>query len=247
VLPSTLAEVYLVIRFRQLAAYKGHTEIVKLLLKAGAKVDAWVGRAGTALLAAANRGHGIIVKDLLDYGTDPNERIFDNGTAIAQAAQHGHTEVVHLLLIGGADPYQNSGKRGNALSLAVEAGNQATCCAILEHSALDGSQQRDSLDYAAQAASQGHGEILELLFQHGTQHSVSILAATAGSGNVTLLESVLNRGTSLEAKRFYNPLAEAAASGSLHVVERLLSLGLRSTYIISTVAPHCNVQLRAVT
>jgi ankyrin repeat protein len=208
----------------QVAAYHGHTEIVKQLLKAGAKVDARGVRAGTALLAAANRGHVVIVKDLLNNGADPNSLAFDNGTAIAQAAQHGHTEVVHLLLFCGADPYQNSGKCGNALSLAVQAGNQAICRAILEHSALDGSQQRDSLDYAAQAASQGHGEILELLFQHGTQHSVSILAAAAGSGNVTLLQSVLNRGASLEAERFYNPLAEAAASGSFHVVERLLAL-----------------------
>jgi len=56
------------------AAFMGETEVVRLLIAAGADVNARNGDKGTALHAAAFFGHPDIVKLLLDHGADVNIR-----------------------------------------------------------------------------------------------------------------------------------------------------------------------------
>ncbi|KAF3386635.1 Ankyrin repeat domain-containing protein 50 [Penicillium rolfsii] len=57
----------------QAAAFRGHVEIVRLLLDQGTEVNAQGGQSGgTALWAAASRGHTEIVQLLLDHGADIN-------------------------------------------------------------------------------------------------------------------------------------------------------------------------------
>jgi len=51
-----------------LASYNGHTEIVKLLLDAGGKIDAATTNKATALVLASLKGHAGVVKLLLDAG-----------------------------------------------------------------------------------------------------------------------------------------------------------------------------------
>ncbi|KAE9567466.1 hypothetical protein CGMCC3_g16399 [Colletotrichum fructicola] len=58
----------------QAASYRGHQEIVKLLLNQGADVNAQGGGYGNALQAASYRGHQEIIQLLLNQGADVKEQ-----------------------------------------------------------------------------------------------------------------------------------------------------------------------------
>lgn len=93
-----------------LAAVSGRTEIVRLLLEAGATPDTesrgQPGSAGLPLCAAASWDHDGVVRELLAHGTDPDRRE-DDGTAhtpLLWAAGGGHHGTAVLLLTAHADP-----------------------------------------------------------------------------------------------------------------------------------------------
>jgi ankyrin repeat protein len=111
------------------AAAQGHSEVVGILLKAGADfqarslsyVQTVVGeetqRAGreelnydvirggsTPLLFAARNGDVASARLLLEAGADPNDALPDGTSALVLAAHSGHGDVGKLLLEKGADP-----------------------------------------------------------------------------------------------------------------------------------------------
>lgn len=88
------------------AAVQGETEIVRMLLGAGADPnrESEGETEGTPLCAAASWGRTEIVRLLLQHGADPNA-IEHKGpmTALKWAMQNGHADVVAVLLEAGAD------------------------------------------------------------------------------------------------------------------------------------------------
>lgn len=83
------------------AASGGHTGVIRLLLAAGAKVDAPEDEGQTALMLAARAGHTESVRLLLEAGADKSYRAGPGefaGTAEEVAARAGHSEVSELIL-----------------------------------------------------------------------------------------------------------------------------------------------------
>jgi ankyrin repeat protein len=74
------------------ASENGHTEVVQLLLNAGADVHA---EYDAALRWASVRGHKEVIQLLLNIGADVYA---EHDWAIRWASYSGHTEVVRLLL-----------------------------------------------------------------------------------------------------------------------------------------------------
>lgn len=85
------------------AADAGDTELVELLLTAGADISLQDANGQTALHLAAASGHVDIVRLLLRAGADVNAQDPSGWTPINQAATVGHAEVVQVLLQAGAD------------------------------------------------------------------------------------------------------------------------------------------------
>ncbi len=89
------------------AAVDGHTDLVRLLLEAGAGPDAesaGPGSEGTPLCAAACWGHVGTVRVLLAHGADPGLRE-EGGRGLAPldwALHGGHEETVQVLVAAGA-------------------------------------------------------------------------------------------------------------------------------------------------
>ena len=93
------------------ACFQGHTQIVQLLIDAGAdpdspfeidvadeKVKQW----GHPLWLAANRGHYDVVKLLLERGANPNTAVYASGNAVCWAYQYGHKQIADLMFQHGA-------------------------------------------------------------------------------------------------------------------------------------------------
>lgn len=80
----------------------GHIEVMKLLIKAGANVNAKSSFGWTALMGAANAGSIEAVKLLLKSGANPKHRSADKDTALSRAKEAGYADVVKLLREAGA-------------------------------------------------------------------------------------------------------------------------------------------------
>ena len=93
------------------AASAGHTEIVKILIDAGADVNAKTNPCiivnstfgeDTALMQAAIEGHCEVIKMLIKAGADVNAKDALNQTALTKAGNFGQMEVAEILKAAGA-------------------------------------------------------------------------------------------------------------------------------------------------
>ncbi len=118
----------------QAAAEAGHAELVRLLLRKGALVDARQPgttriNAGTALQLAAARGDVDMVEMLLAAGADVDAPPAPHGgrTALQAAAEGGHLTVLQLLLGADADVNAAPAYQGSktVMQSAVAGGNLA--------------------------------------------------------------------------------------------------------------------------
>ena len=158
------------------AAEKGHVEVVRLLLEAGAKQDAVDSNGATALHRAAKRGHSEVVRLLLEAGADTGRTNDVTVTALHLAARGGHLEVVRLLLETGAkqDVVDSNGK--TVLHCSAESGHLEVVRLLLED--LEAGAKQDAIDSDGvttmillvaldAAARRGHSEVVRLLRQAG--------------------------------------------------------------------------------
>jgi hypothetical protein len=79
------------------AACNGKTECVRLLIDAGADVNAQSCNQSTALHCAAEYGHTEIVELLLEADADPNVKDFKGKTPLDWAVWNNHQDIVDLL------------------------------------------------------------------------------------------------------------------------------------------------------
>ena len=88
-----------------MAAQNGHTEIVEVLINAGADLDAVRAENGvTALFLAAQAGRVLVVEALISAGADVNKPSDTKLTPLMVASENGHSAIVETLLLAGADP-----------------------------------------------------------------------------------------------------------------------------------------------
>ena len=135
------------------ASRNGNAEVVKILLKHGAKVDTTEKKGQTALMWAAAEGNAQAVQVLIDAGADLRRELKSGFNAMMFAAREGRLDVVSRLLDAGVDVHavmgndkgQGRGPRPgtSAMMLAVESGHFELALFLVEHGANPNDQRSD--------------------------------------------------------------------------------------------------------
>jgi ankyrin repeat protein len=114
------------------ATWSGHADVVRLLVNAGADVDAKAfDEDETPLQQTAWHGHHSCVELLLKAEAEVNLQNAVGHTALHQAASNGHESVVRLLLEYEADP-QIVDKHGQTARVLAEANEHGTTASMLK-------------------------------------------------------------------------------------------------------------------
>ena len=145
----------------ELAAAKGHTEIMKMLIEAGAD------KRSKALLEAAKNGHVDAVRFLLAAGVTElvNPKYSGTTTPLMLAAKGGHKAVAELLLDAGADVFYSDAANYTALYYAVDGGHADIVKMFLERDS--GCFYGRGESFIEAAARKGNAEIMQMLLDRG--------------------------------------------------------------------------------
>ncbi|MEM9595989.1 MAG: ankyrin repeat domain-containing protein [Acidobacteriota bacterium] len=104
-----------------LAAELGHTEIVRLLVEAGADPD--IGGATSPLEAAVLEGKPELVEILISAGANVNQRVAEGFTPLMTAAVAGYEDIASMLLRAGGRPRARNEDGYTAIDLAMAEGH----------------------------------------------------------------------------------------------------------------------------
>eukprot|EP00435_Cladocopium_sp_Y103_P039169 s837_g10.t1 len=151
------------------AAKCGHVEAMRLLLEAGAEIDARTKHGSAPLHLAAERGHLAAVQCLVEAGApkDPVNYICEI-TPLGLAAAYGHQKVVRFLLEAGADKDHPTTDIGRTpLHFAIMVRNLEVVRILLEFGANKNQATHGGTTPLCQAAQQGNNGIVCLLVAAG--------------------------------------------------------------------------------
>jgi uncharacterized protein len=135
-----------------LAAYGGHSDVVRLLLSRGADPNKSGGRFGdTALMWACYRGFYATAAALLSGGADPNRQAPSGATALHWAARRDRETMLALLVSSGAELDHPDRYGRTALIIAVRSRSTRAVRFLLSEGArsdLSDIYGKTAMDYA---------------------------------------------------------------------------------------------------
>lgn len=212
------------------AAGLGLERVVKLLLDAGADVNAHSELWGSALQIASHHGHELTVKLLLEAGAEVNAQCSRfEGTALWEASCCGHEPLVKLLLNVGADVNAQSRGQLDALGAASYKDHKQIVKLLLDAGAnvdAHGSIYNASALWAA--SNWGHEQIVELLLKAGADVNArcrdhkTALEAASFEGHERIVKLLLDSGADVDLQ---GTLSAASYRGHERIIKLLLDAG----------------------
>ncbi len=209
----------------QHAAAIGSVHEVRRHLSAGADVNAR-DRGWTALALAAEYGRGDVIPILIEAGAEVDD-IGSNTkhvTPLALAARGGNDQAVAALLDAGANPEVRGAPPSEmpALEAAVAGRHLSTVRLLLSRGASPDGEGEPKWPPLVRAATNNDVAIIRELLEHGAGENREVLNLAADYATdqsaVKAYETLVDAGAETE-------LIDAAAAGSLRVVDRLLNEG----------------------
>ncbi|XP_067012508.1 protein TANC2 isoform X2 [Anabrus simplex] len=224
-----------------LASTRGHCEVVRQLVAAGASL----GHADTAgqcpLVHAARNGRLNVVGYLLacDWVLRSPEQEVELGEAAQQAlvaaAAQGHVEIVEYLLDMAEVKADASDSLTGETALTVAAANgcHAACTALLVRGASISAVNRKEMSPLLLAVKEGHWAVAERLLQHHAPLEQcdpvgrSPLMLAAAEGHVGLIELLLDKGACMlrQDREGLTALGWACLRGRVQATQCLLDRG----------------------
>lgn len=221
-------------KWMEMAAIGGHKELVDLLLKRGADVNALSPNSeyGSALHAAAYEGHMEVVKLLLASSANLNYYHPKYGTPLQAAVSEGHRDIVELLIDRGAKVNGKGAIYGTALQSAAHRGFDEIVEILMEKGAKVNAKG-DHLGSALYAAnSAGHTNV-QIILKKSNARSIPPTFRHRKSRDhaLDLIEREVKMGRQLGVEkrvgRIRENMMEAILSRNEKKLEWCLDIGIR--------------------
>jgi ankyrin repeat protein len=193
-------------------------EVVRLLIGAGAKVDAPDGEGRTAILGAV-RGPKGVVELLLKHGASLKVRGKDGRTLLHVAAAAGSLEVVDLLLAKGLDPNLLDHRNRTALS---QAGRVDVARRLLQAKVKLDHRDSDGMSALAHALWRDDLAVAEFLRKQGAKLDLHTAAAL---GDREAIARLATKATLKSLAHLATPLQWAVRAKQVGAASKLLGLG----------------------
>ncbi|XP_060712963.1 ankyrin repeat domain-containing protein 6b isoform X3 [Hemiscyllium ocellatum] len=155
-----------------LAAYKGHIDVVRILLKASCDLDIQDDSEQTALHRAAVVGNTEVISALILEGCALDRQDKDGNTALHEACWHGFSQSVKLLVKAGANVHAKNQMGDTCLHIATRY-NHVTIIRILLSAFCSVSERNQAGDSPLHiAAALNHKKIARLLLEAGADSNI---------------------------------------------------------------------------
>ena len=196
------------------AAIKGHVEVVKMLLDAGADIEKTTSGI-TPLCWAADNGKTEVVKLLLERGANVNAIGKKNAPALYHAADIGYKDLVNVLLENGADVNVQTDDEYRWTPLHVAVSSRFS-------------------PYGVKNQEENRAEIVRFILESGADVGIpeesngfTPLHLACNVGRSNLAEMLLDHGAEINAKdkNGMTPLHWAVAEEQMGCVQILLDRG----------------------
>jgi ankyrin repeat protein len=212
---------------------RGRLDIMKLLLRHHAFIDARDGQGYTPLIWASLVGKLDVVRILLRNGASVDSYNSRGWTALILASQNGHLDVVRLLLQSGAavDVHNDDGL--TALMFATKMRQLDVVRLLLQSGAAVNAHCNGGWTALMLASETGHLDVIHLLLQIGaavdahSDNGYNSLMAASHEGHLDVVRLLLQSGAAVDAhdNKVWTSLMLASENGQLDVVRLLLQSG----------------------
>ena len=191
-----------------IAAYKGHLDSVKILLRYNADIEARgtlkienneVIEGCTPLWAAASAGRLDVVKLLIEQNADVDGRTSTGSTPLRTAAINGHLDVVRCLVESGADVNARNDYESTPLMAACYYGHVSVVTYLINKGAFMDLQYQDSGNTALHdAVKRGYLEMVSQLLSRGASQlpnnqGLTPLLHACDLRSIEMVEYLINR------------------------------------------------------
>jgi ankyrin repeat protein len=225
-------------RFLDVACLFGSLEVVKLLVKAGARVEAQAGQELAGLALAASRGRVEVVKYLVEEAGADVHLIDSKGmTLVMGAAERGHAELMaYLLGRPGIDIEAKTEEGSRALDLACRRGHLEVVKLLVAAGADLRRQGGEECGVLTSAALGGKLDVVKYLVEeagaderHFSPGRMTALMWAIEQGDMGVVRYLVGRpATDLDAKNVAGQSAVniACRTGHLEIVKLLVAAGV---------------------
>ncbi|XP_017158522.1 kinase D-interacting substrate of 220 kDa-like [Poecilia reticulata] len=226
------------------AAYKGRTEVARLLLdrEANPNITGQVQKTKIIslfitlkLIWASRKGNYDSVMHLLANGADVDQEGANSMTALIVAVKGGHTDVVKELLKRNPNVNMTDKDGNTALAIAAKEGHTEIVQDLLDAGTYVNNPDRSGETVLIGAVRGGHVEIVQALLNKYAdvdvrgQDGKTALYWAVEKGNAAMVRDILqcNPDTENSTKDGETPLIKATKMRSIDVVELLLDKGAK--------------------
>jgi len=214
-----------------LACYKGHLDMVRFLLEAGADQEHKTDEMHTALMEASMDGHVEVARLLLDSGAQVNMPTDSFESPLTLAACGGHVDLAMLLIERGANIEEVNDEGYTPLMEAAREGHDEMVSLLLTQGANINAQTEETQETALTlACCGGFLEVADYLIKHGADIELGAstpLMEAAQEGHLDLVKFLLENKADVHAQTQTGDtaLTYACENGHTDVAEVLLYFG----------------------
>ncbi|GFY68105.1 ankyrin-3 [Trichonephila inaurata madagascariensis] len=218
------------------AADNGHLEVVKILIRSGADVNARTVSDSTPLHSAVQSGDEEIVECLLRHGAEVNASMLNLSLPLSHAAEEGRVTIAKLLLRYGAVVDLDTDLGQTPLQFAAQNGHFDFVKLLLERGAIVNKKNKKNDNGTAlhYSSGNGHSEVVKLLIQNDADIEAkdfsdsTPLHVAVEQGHEDVVKILIDQGVDVHSKDALGSTAlfSAAYHGHKVIVELLLSSGV---------------------